>query len=148
MEHLPNHPTPNSTQQTHLTIDSTNHHHHLDKQISSRTPLLPPPSRPNSRRRKRLITGNLSKIRHGLKWFALDHSSLPAQAISFLVYLLLVIIIPAANAALSIDPPHSDAAAGVTFHKLAQLPQSALATIAFFSLSRFFLDGIELSLVL
>ncbi|KAL2346859.1 hypothetical protein Fmac_000859 [Flemingia macrophylla] len=83
-------------------------------------------------------TYQLRKLSIILKWCALDHSSTSRKLISYFVFIFLTITVPlftslflhVSPSALQFDP--------FNFNKLLQIPQSSLAIIAFFTLSRFF----------
>lgn len=74
-----------------------------------------------------------------LKWCALDHSTPIGKFVSGLTFVILAIIVPILIS-IFIEAPSSSSAekSPVSFNKLVQLPESSLATIAFFTLTRFF----------
>ncbi|QCE16137.1 hypothetical protein DEO72_LG11g3150 [Vigna unguiculata] len=81
-------------------------------------------------------THELRNLRTTLQCCALDHSSFLKKLISYVVFIFLTITVPLFTSlfvhipASQLDP--------FSFNKLLQLPQSALAIFAFFTLSRFF----------
>lgn len=81
-------------------------------------------------------THELRNLRRSLQCCALDHSSLLTKLISYVVFIFLTITVPLFTSlfvhipASQLDP--------FSFNKLLQLPQSAIAIFAFFTLSRFF----------
>ncbi|KAK7352814.1 hypothetical protein VNO80_18243 [Phaseolus coccineus] len=81
-------------------------------------------------------THELRNLRRSLQCCALDHSSLLTKLISYVVFIFLTITVPLFTSlfvhipASQLDP--------FSFNKLLQLPQSAIASFAFFTLSRFF----------
>ncbi|KAL5145031.1 hypothetical protein HKD37_06G015187 [Glycine soja] len=83
-------------------------------------------------------THELRNLRRSLQWCALDHSSLVGQLISYVVFIFLTIAVPLFTSLFVHVPSSSSQLDPFNFNKLLQLPQSALAVIAFFTLSRFF----------
>ncbi|KAF5743413.1 hypothetical protein HS088_TW09G01482 [Tripterygium wilfordii] len=81
-----------------------------------------------------LLFDELRNFQYSLKWCALDHSTPSGKLISYLTFILMTIIIPIASSFLIQVP----ASAPISFNMLAQFPESGLATIAFFTLCRFF----------
>ncbi|XP_014499311.1 uncharacterized protein LOC106760390 [Vigna radiata var. radiata] len=81
-------------------------------------------------------THELQNLRTTLRCCALDHSSFLTKLVSYVVFVFLTITVPLFTSlfvhipASQLDP--------FSFNKLLQLPQSALAIFAFFTLSRFF----------
>ncbi|PKA51428.1 hypothetical protein AXF42_Ash002793 [Apostasia shenzhenica] len=75
----------------------------------------------------------LRRLRASLRWCALDHSSAASRAASYLAFFTLALAVPAAATFLLPLPPTAgeEAATGIPFNALAQLPESALAAIAF-----------------
>ncbi|KAK3211536.1 hypothetical protein Dsin_016242 [Dipteronia sinensis] len=96
-------------------------------------PLLLQPSYVRS---KSLIFDELRNFRISLKWCALDHSSCSGKFISYLTFIFLTIIVPLISS-FSIKVPDSDSNP-VSFNMLVQIPESGLALLGFFTLSRFF----------
>ncbi|KAL5974218.1 hypothetical protein ACLOJK_030881 [Asimina triloba] len=87
-------------------------------------------------RSKASIFEDVRGFRGSLRWCALDHSSCSGRLVSYTAFLVLNIAIPIART-LFVHVDHATAA-GVAFHKLAQLPESAVAAIAFLTLACFF----------
>ncbi|KAL1337888.1 hypothetical protein HN51_032580 [Arachis hypogaea] len=89
-------------------------------------------------RSKPISSDELRNLRIILKWCALDHSYCFGRIISYALFVVLAMAAPllisifiGVSHSASIDDPFK-------FNKLVQLPESALALIAFFTLSRFF----------
>ncbi|WCJ30561.1 hypothetical protein M5689_012112 [Euphorbia peplus] len=109
--------------------------------------------RPSYAISKSLILDEQRKFRISLKWCALDHSSYLGKFISYLTFIFFTILVPILTC-FSIEVPEtSQFDDPISFNKLVQIPLSALALLAFFTLSRFFsqyslqqllfLDGLE-----
>ncbi|ESR63325.1 hypothetical protein CICLE_v10008275mg [Citrus x clementina] len=96
---------------------------------------------PSYARSKSLLFDELRNFRISLKWCALDHSSCFGKFISYFAFIFLAIIVPLISS-LCIKVPSStqDCAQDgpVSFNKLVQFPESGLALVGFFILSRFF----------
>ncbi|KAG6521368.1 hypothetical protein ZIOFF_018484 [Zingiber officinale] len=95
---------------------------------SLRLPLL---LNPAYTRTKSTISDELRNFRLCLKWCLLDHSTATCAATSYVTFAFLAVLLPAA-VSLSLSGP------SVSLHQLVQLPSSALAAIAFFSLAASF----------
>ncbi|KAJ8621372.1 hypothetical protein MRB53_029901 [Persea americana] len=91
---------------------------------------------PTCTRYKPSLLNDLCKFRISLRWCALDHSSWPTKTVSYFIFLLLTVLVPLLCALFTHVPPAT--ASSIAFDNLAQLPESALAAIAFFTLSCFF----------
>ncbi|XP_068638495.1 uncharacterized protein [Aristolochia californica] len=102
-----------------------------EERDSTRVPLLSYQLQPKSS-----LSDDLYHFRLSLKWWALDHSSWPGLTLSYVAFVFLTFVVPVLNV-VSVRVP-SPASAGIAFDKLAQLPESALAVIGFFTLSGFF----------
>ncbi|KAK4853047.1 hypothetical protein QYF36_002900 [Acer negundo] len=110
---------------------NNNNHHAIN------VPLLLQPSYARS---KTLIFDELRNFRISLKWCALDHSSCTGKFISYLTFIFLTIIVPLISS-FSIEVPDSSTYSDskpVSFNMLVQIPESGLALLGFFTLSRFF----------
>ncbi|KAG5048514.1 hypothetical protein JHK85_009617 [Glycine max] len=83
-------------------------------------------------------THELRNLRTSLKWCALDHSSLVGKLISYVVFIFLTVAVPLFTSLFVHVPASASQLYPFNFKKLLQLPQSALAIIAFFTLYRFF----------
>ncbi|GMY17684.1 hypothetical protein FCV25MIE_12923 [Fagus crenata] len=93
---------------------------------------------PSYARSKSLISDELRNFRMSLKWSALDHSSCFGKFISYFTFIFFAILVPLI-ACFSVKFPASAIVDDpISFNKLAQLPESGLALIAFFTLSGFF----------
>ncbi|PNS91914.1 hypothetical protein POPTR_018G002700v4 [Populus trichocarpa] len=104
-------------------------------QLQANVPLLLQPSYARS---KSLLFDELRNFRMSLRWCALDHSSCIGKTVSYFVFIFLAIIVPIVSS-LSIRVPSSAPADDpISYNKLVQVPESALAFIAFFTLFRFF----------
>ncbi|KAK9099671.1 hypothetical protein Scep_023101 [Stephania cephalantha] len=101
------------------------------------TPLLLHPAYARS---KSLIYDELRNFRISLRWCALDHSSCTGKLVSYLTFIVLTIVVPIFSSLVTHAPKHTGSApsTSISFNKLVQLPESALAAIAFFTLSGFF----------
>ncbi|RVW17363.1 hypothetical protein CK203_069147 [Vitis vinifera] len=124
---------------THINLEFSGRHasvpDQVDEPIQINVPLLLQPSYARS---KSSIFDELRHFRMSLKWCALDHSSWAGKSISCLTFIVLAIIVPILSS-LFIEPPSSSSTKDpISFNKLVQLPESGLAAIAFFTLSRFF----------
>ncbi|XP_034682929.1 uncharacterized protein LOC117912460 [Vitis riparia] len=124
---------------THINLEFSGRHtsvpDQVDEPIQINVPLLLQPSYARS---KSSIFDELRHFRMSLKWCALDHSSWTGKSISCLTFIVLAIIVPILSS-LFIEPPSSSSTKDpISFNKLVQLPESGLAAIAFFTLSRFF----------
>ncbi|KAA8520992.1 hypothetical protein F0562_011665 [Nyssa sinensis] len=90
---------------------------------------------------KSSIFNELLNFATGLKWSGLDHSSCIGKLISYLTFITFTITVPIiASLAIQV-PPTASEEDPISFNKLVQLPESALAAIAFFTLTRFFHNG-------
>ncbi|XP_042374711.1 uncharacterized protein LOC121968363 [Zingiber officinale] len=99
-----------------------------DDDESLRLPLL---LNPAYARTKSTISDELRNFRLCLKWCLLDHSTSTGAATSYVTFAFLAVLLPPA-VSLSLSGP------SVSLHQLVQLPSSALAAIAFFSLAASF----------
>ncbi|XP_077236828.1 ras guanine nucleotide exchange factor K isoform X2 [Tasmannia lanceolata] len=110
-------------------------------------PLLNPTQPPS----KSSLFNNLQNFQIGLQWCALDHLNCTCKIFSYLIFAILAVAVPIVNVVV-VHIPHSHSS-GVAFDKLVQLPESALAAIAFLTMSAFlrqyglrhllFLDGLD-----
>ncbi|KAI5394010.1 uncharacterized protein LOC127092500 [Lathyrus oleraceus] len=120
---------------------SDNNHTNVEQQQQQQqhqhnVPLLLQPSYSRS---KSIIFDELRNFRICLKWCALDHSSCVGKLISYVTFILLTFILPLFTTLfvqVSDASPQDDP---ISLNKLVQIPESALAIISFFALSRFFL---------
>ncbi|EEF34410.1 uncharacterized protein LOC8282113 [Ricinus communis] len=101
----------------------------------SAVPLLLHPSYARS---KSLLFDELRHFRICLKWCALDHSSCLGKFISYSTFIFFAIILPILSSLSVKLPPSAALRDPISFNTLVQLPESGLALIAFFTLSRFF----------
>ncbi|XP_022132051.1 uncharacterized protein LOC111005015 [Momordica charantia] len=85
-------------------------------------------------RSKSLTSDELRNFRISLKWCALDHSSTAGKFVSYFAFVLFAVVVPAV-AIVAVHVPIDDP---ISFNKLVQVPESGLAAIGFFTLSRFF----------
>ncbi|RDY04792.1 hypothetical protein CR513_11450, partial [Mucuna pruriens] len=83
-------------------------------------------------------TCELRNLRTSLKYCVLDHSSRVAKLTSYVVFVFLTIVVPLFTSLFVHVPASASQLHPFNFNNLLQLPQSALAIIAFFTLSRFF----------
>lgn len=99
---------------------------------------LPLLLQPSYARSKSLLFDELRSFRISLKWCALDHSSGFGKFISYLTFIFFTIVVPLL-CCFAIKVPSSAAADDpISFNKLVQFPESGLALLGFFTLSRFF----------
>ncbi|MED6207247.1 hypothetical protein PIB30_034048 [Stylosanthes scabra] len=125
-------PSTKSTAIAITTLSSQN-----DEHQEHNVPLLL--QHPHYERSKSITSDELQNLRIILTWCALDHSSGFGRFVSYALFVVLAVAAPLLisicirlpHSASSIDDPFK-------FNKLVQLPESALAVIAFFTLSRFF----------
>ncbi|KAG9449354.1 hypothetical protein H6P81_009319 [Aristolochia fimbriata] len=103
----------------------------VERENTQQVPLLS-----HHRLPKPLLSDDLYHFRVSLKWCALDHSSWLGLTLSYAAFVLLAVAVPVMSVVCIRVPP--EASADVSFDKLAQLPESALAAIGFFTLSGFF----------
>ncbi|KAE9599448.1 hypothetical protein Lalb_Chr14g0362331 [Lupinus albus] len=120
-----------------IDIDFSNRRVSFDdeKHPHEEVPLLLQPSYARS---KSMIFDELRNFRVSLKWCALDHSSCVGKLISYIVFIFLAIIVPLLTSLFVRVPKSSPQDDPISLNKLVQLPESALAIIAFFTFSRFF----------
>lgn len=133
-----------------MNIVTTSGDTHIDVQFSDRdvtvtdrnnehdkvnVPLLLQPSHARS---KSLLYDELRNFRSSLKWCALDHSSCIGKFISFITFIFFSIIIPIISSFSIRIPSSAPADDPISFNKLVQVPESGLASIAFFTLFQFF----------
>ncbi|KAH9798459.1 ras guanine nucleotide exchange factor k [Citrus sinensis] len=113
----------------------------VDIQFNLQQENVPLLLQPSYARSKSLLFDELRNFRISLKWCALDHSSCIGKFISYFAFIFLAIIVPLISS-LCIKVPSStqDCAQDgpVSFNKLVQFPESGLALVGFFILSRFF----------
>ncbi|KAL9442721.1 hypothetical protein AB3S75_016153 [Citrus x aurantiifolia] len=113
----------------------------VDIQFNLQQENVPLLLQPSYARSKSLLFDELRNFRISLKWCALDHSSCIGKFISYFAFIFLTIIVPLISS-LCIKVPSStqDCAQDgpVSFNKLVQFPESGLALVGFFILSRFF----------
>lgn len=105
------------------------------EQHQPNAPLLLQPSYARS---KSIISDELRNFRISLKWCALDHTSCVGKMISYALFVVLAIVVPLVSSLFVRVPPSAPDDEPISFNNLVQLPESALAIIAFFTLSRFF----------
>lgn len=132
--------TTTTSPDTHIDVDFTGSQLSFsdcpgDQPYQPNVPLL---LQPTYGRSKSLIFDELRKFRITLKWCALDHSSCYGKFISYLTFILLAIIVPIVSSIAVKVPASSPDDDPISFNKLVQLPESGLAAIGFFTLSRFF----------
>ncbi|KAK7401073.1 hypothetical protein VNO78_12385 [Psophocarpus tetragonolobus] len=92
---------------------------------------------PSCARSKSMIFDDLRNFRISLKWCALDHSSCIGKFISYVVFVFFTIIIPFLTSIFVEIPATAPEDDPISFNKLVQIPESALAIIAFVTLSSF-----------
>ncbi|GFZ15523.1 hypothetical protein Acr_24g0017130 [Actinidia rufa] len=120
---------------THVDVSSFRDHI-VEEPIEANVPLLL--QNPPYRISKSFIYDELRNFRISLKWCALDHSTYIGKLMSYTIFILLTICVPILSY-LTIEVPESASEEDpISFNKLVHLPESALAMIAFFTLSRFF----------
>ncbi|KAJ1420109.1 hypothetical protein SESBI_14547 [Sesbania bispinosa] len=110
-------------------------HPNEEKQQQLNVPLLLQPSYVRS---KSITFDELRNLRISLKCCALDHSSSIGKLISYVLFIFLTIIVPLLISFFVHAPASASQNDPFSFNKLVQLPESALAIISFFTLSRFF----------
>ncbi|RZC71962.1 hypothetical protein C5167_035124 [Papaver somniferum] len=93
---------------------------------------------PSYHRSKSNIYDELRSFRVSLKWCALDHSTYVNKTVSYLVFIFLTIVVPIFSSVFVHVPKTSTIVDPISFNKLIQLPESGLAIIGFFTISRFF----------
>ncbi|XP_028793858.1 uncharacterized protein LOC114749530 [Neltuma alba] len=93
---------------------------------------------PSYARSKSIISDELRNFRISLKWCALDHSSSLGKLISYVLFVFLAIVVPILTSIFIRVPESAAEDDPLSFNKLVQLPESILAIISFFTLSRFF----------
>ncbi|XP_054793565.1 uncharacterized protein LOC129299140 isoform X1 [Prosopis cineraria] len=93
---------------------------------------------PSYARSKSIIFDELRNFRISLKWCALDHSSSVGKIISYVLFVLLAIVVPILTSLFVQVPASATEDDPLSFNKLVQLPESCLAIMSFFTLSRFF----------
>lgn len=111
------------------------HHHHHQPNNTNNVPLLLQPSYARS---KSMIFDELRNFRISLKWCALDHTSCVGKLISYVTFIFFTIVVPLLTSIFVQVPASAPEDDPFSFNKLVQLPESALAIIAFFTLSSFF----------
>ncbi|XP_058068522.1 uncharacterized protein LOC131217599 [Magnolia sinica] len=116
-----------------ITVEISERPTSYSDQADRSVPLLPHVTHTRS---KPSVFDNLRNFHISLRWWTLDHSSWIGKAVSYLAFATLSIAIPII-CILSVHVPHA-MAPGIAFYKLAQIPESAHAAIAFFTLARFF----------
>ncbi|KAF3446483.1 hypothetical protein FNV43_RR11662 [Rhamnella rubrinervis] len=129
---------------THIDVDFTGSQLSFpdcpgDEPHQTIVPLLRQPTYGGS---KSLISEELRNFRISLKWCALDHSSCYGKFISYLTFIILAIIVPVVTTIAVEIPASSLDGDPISFNKLVQLPESGLAAIGFFTVSRLFVDGL------
>ncbi|KAK2399158.1 extracellular ligand-gated ion channel protein [Trifolium repens] len=118
-----------------VSFSENNHTNGEQHQQQHNVPLLLQPSYSRS---KSIIFDELRNFRICLKWCALDHSSCVGKLISYVTFIFLTFIVPLFTTLfvqVSSSSPQDDP---ISLNKLVQIPESALAIISFFTLSRFF----------
>lgn len=106
-----------------------------DQTSKENVPLLLQPSYARS---KSIIYDELKNFRISLKWCALDHSTSFGKIISYFSFIFLAIIVPILTSIFVQVPESASEDDPLSFNKLVQIPESCLAIISFFTLSRFF----------
>ena len=106
-----------------------------EQQHQHNVPLLLQPSYSRS---KSITSDELRNLRMSLKWCALDHSYCVGRLISYVLFVVLTIVVPVLMSLFVSVPDSASEDDPFSFNKLVQLPESALAIIGFFTLSRFF----------
>ncbi|MCL7041779.1 hypothetical protein MKW94_030130 [Papaver nudicaule] len=116
------------------TLSSTT----IDISDEPNTKILPLLLNPSYLRTKSNIYDELRNFRVSLRWCALDHSTNVNKTVSYLVFILLTIVVPILTSVFVHVPKTSTIEDPISFNKLIQLPESGLAIIGFFTISRFF----------
>lgn len=114
---------------------SFSENHFPNGEQQNNVPLLLQPSYARS---KSIIFDELRNFRICLKWCALDHTSCVGKLISYVTFIFLTLLVPLFTTLfvqVSASSPQDDP---ISLNKLVQLPESGLAVISFFTLSRFF----------
>ncbi|KAJ0091320.1 hypothetical protein Patl1_12746 [Pistacia atlantica] len=113
---------------------------HMDNQVSEPNQLANVPLllQPSYARSKSLLYDELRNFRISLKWCALDHSSRIGKFISYLTFLFLAIVVPLLGCFSIKVQSSAKADDPISFNKWVQFPESGLALLGFFTLSRFF----------
>ncbi|PNY08351.1 hypothetical protein L195_g004871 [Trifolium pratense] len=137
-----------STNDTTIDIDhnssskrvsfSENNHQNGEQQQHQHQHNVPLLLQPSYARSKSMIFDELRHFRICLKWCALDHSSCVGKLTSYVTFIFLTFIVPLFTTLfvqVSTSSPQDDP---ISLNKLVQIPESALAIISFFTLSRFF----------
>ncbi|KAF8392765.1 hypothetical protein HHK36_021002 [Tetracentron sinense] len=109
-----------------------------DQFDNSNPPTLPLLLHPAYARSKSLACDELRNFGISLKWCALDHSSCIGKFISYLTFVILTILVPILSSLSIRLPATASIYDPISLNKLVQLPESGLAAISFFMLSRFF----------
>ncbi|CAK7354364.1 unnamed protein product [Dovyalis caffra] len=89
-------------------------------------------------RSKSLLFDELCNFRMSLKWCALDHSSSIGRFVSYFIFIFLTIVFPIVSSISIRVPSSAPADYPISYDKVVQIPESALALIAFYTLFRFF----------
>ncbi|XP_027332988.1 uncharacterized protein LOC113847881 [Abrus precatorius] len=116
-------------------VSFAENHPNEEQYHPNNVPLLLQPSYARS---KSIIFDELRNFRISLKWCALDHSSCVGKLISYVSFIFFTIIVPLLSSIFVHVPASAPEDDPISFNKLVQLPESALAIIAFFTLSSFF----------
>ncbi|XP_031255186.1 uncharacterized protein LOC116113168 [Pistacia vera] len=113
---------------------------HMDNQVSEPNQLANVPLllQPSYARSKSLLYDELRNFRISLKWCALDHSSRIGKFISYLTFVFLSIVVPLLGCFSIKVQSSAEADDPISFNKWVQFPESGLALLGFFTLSRFF----------
>lgn len=115
------------------------HMHLIETALEHRPPLLTAMPLLLQATSKQPVIDELNSFRISLKCCALDHSSCSGKFISFFVFIFLTVLCPIATALMVKYPTGEDSSNNpISFNNLVQVPESALALIGFFTLSRFF----------
>ncbi|GMI84414.1 hypothetical protein like AT2G21080 [Hibiscus trionum] len=110
---------------------------HGDNADKFKEPLLLQPSYARS---TSLLCDELRSFRICLRWCALDHSTWLGRFVSYITFVFLAIFVPIASSlpAWFQFPSSAFPMESTDFHLLVQFPESALAFLGFFTLTRFF----------
>ncbi|KAK7260764.1 hypothetical protein RIF29_27061 [Crotalaria pallida] len=119
-------------------VSFAENHPNDDQEPPQHQPNVPLLLQPSYARSKSFIFDELRNFRVSLKWCALDHSSCIGKLISYVMFIFLAIIVPLLTSIFVRVPASSPEDDPISFNKLVQIPESGLAILAFFTLSRFF----------
>ncbi|KAF9614517.1 hypothetical protein IFM89_018987 [Coptis chinensis] len=138
MESMNNSSTTSADAHIDIKVSDQRHVSFLDQSNESNMSTVPLLLRPTYARSKSIIHDELQNFRISLKWCALDHSTCVGKFVSYLVFVTLTVVVPIVGSFSVHVPDTATAEDPGSLNKLVQLPESCLAAIAFFTLTRFF----------